>query len=69
MASGSPPDDANLSHAESVEKVNKFLREKQGQPLSEWETRGIATLLERTVQSTFQSHSSAYILMSISVFR
>ncbi|KIM82970.1 hypothetical protein PILCRDRAFT_447102 [Piloderma croceum F 1598] len=52
VISNSPPDDANLSPAESLEKVQKFLKEKNGQALSEWETRGLLTFLEKNVQST-----------------
>ena len=52
VMSNSPPDDTNLSPAESLEKVQKFLKEKNGQALSEWETRGLLTFLEKNVQST-----------------
>ena len=51
LVSNSPPLDANLSPAESLEKVQKFLQDKNGQALSEWETRGLLTFLEKSVQS------------------
>ncbi|KZP26587.1 hypothetical protein FIBSPDRAFT_887098 [Athelia psychrophila] len=45
-------EDVNLSPAESLDKVQRFLREKSGQSLSEWETRGLLTFLEKSAQST-----------------
>lgn len=53
MDSNSPTNEMNLSPAESLEKVQNFLKEKNGQALSEWETRGLLTFLEKNVQSTF----------------
>ncbi|KAF7977105.1 hypothetical protein HWV62_4701 [Athelia sp. TMB] len=44
-------DDTNLSPAESLDKVQKFLREKNGQALSEWETRGLLTFIEKSVHN------------------
>lgn len=55
VTSGSPPNDANLSPAESIDKVRQFLKEKEGQTLSEWETRGLITFLEKNVHGA--SHS------------
>lgn len=60
MAAVSPPDDTQLSPAESLEKVQKFLQEKNGQALSEWETRGLLTFLEKNVQRGFK-HGMALI--------
>lgn len=44
-------DEVSRSPAESLDKVHRFLREKDGQALSEWETRGLLTFIEKSTQS------------------